>query len=75
MRHEDVDVSSNVFFPPGISLQPGQFIVKLYTGEDFPQSKQLIFRLFVDIVDHVSPLRKVANIDRRSSSSTLLNVD
>ena len=39
MRPEEIDVSSNVFFPPGISLQPGQFVVKLFTGEDFPQSK------------------------------------
>ncbi|XP_063694280.1 myoferlin-like isoform X6 [Bolinopsis microptera] len=33
----EIDVASNVFYPPGITLQPGQFTVKLYTGEDLPQ--------------------------------------
>ena len=35
----EIDVASNVFYPPGITLQPGQFTVRLYTGEDLPQSK------------------------------------
>lgn len=34
----EIDIASNVFYPPGITLQPGQFIVRLYTGEDLPQS-------------------------------------
>eukprot|EP00116_Pleurobrachia_bachei_P007779 sb/3468041/ len=36
----DIDVASNVFYPPGISLQPGHFVIKLYTGEDMPQSRE-----------------------------------
>lgn len=35
----EIDVCTNVFYPPGITLQPGQFIIKLYTGEDLPQSE------------------------------------
>ena len=38
-RDDEIDRSDNVFFPPGISLQPGRFIVKLFNGEDMPQSK------------------------------------
>ena len=39
LRDEEIDRSDNVFFPPGIVLQPGQFTVKLLTGEDIPQSE------------------------------------
>jgi hypothetical protein len=39
LRDEEIDRSDNVFFPPGIVLQPGQFTVKLLNGEDIPQSK------------------------------------
>lgn len=38
LRDEEIDRSDNVFFPPGIVLQPGQFTVKLFSGEDIPQS-------------------------------------
>ena len=34
----EIDIASNVFYPPGMSLQPGQFIIRIYSGEDIPQS-------------------------------------
>ena len=42
LRDEEIDISSNVFYPPGLTLQPGQFLVKVFNGEDMPQSKSSI---------------------------------
>ena len=42
LRDEQIDRSDNVFFPPGMVLQPGHFSVKLLNGEDIPQSELMV---------------------------------
>jgi hypothetical protein len=49
----EIDVASNVFYPPGISLQPGHFVIKLYTGEDMPQSKDQSSHILLDTSSHI----------------------